>query len=323
MVPINVIRTAMKKTSLNKTPLPKFTLALLHPRYWLMWVGIALLWLTVQLPYSLLYRLGTSLGRLAMKVMKKRVLVARRNLELCFPDKTPQQREAMLVQNFESLGMGLMETGMAWFWSNRRIARWTETRGVDRVVDVLAQKRGVLLIGVHFLTLELGARMFGMFTPGIGVYRPNDNPLLDWLQTWGRLRSNKTMLERTNLKGMIRVLKEGEILWYAPDHDYGRRNSVFVPFFDVEHTATTTGSWILAKTSGAAVVPFVPRRKPNGRGYELIALTPECDPPLENAESTAGWMNKIVEKCVLMAPEQYMWLHRRFKTRPEGEASLY
>ena len=199
--------------------LPKFSRALLHPRYWLLWLGIGFLWLLVQLPYPVIYRLGTALGRLAMRVMKSRARIARRNLELCFPEMSAADREALLVKNFESLGMGLMETGMAWFWPTHRVARWTETSGVNEVVELLEEKQGILLIGIHFLTLEMGARMYGMFTPGIGVYRPNDNPLIDWLQTWGRLRSNKTMLDRKNLKGMVRALKEGEILWYAPDHD--------------------------------------------------------------------------------------------------------
>lgn len=176
--------------------LPKFSRALLHPRYWLLWLGIGFLWLLVQLPYPVIYRLGTALGRLAMRVMKSRARIARRNLELCFPEMSAADREALLVKNFESLGMGLMETGMAWFWPTHRVARWTETSGVNEVVELLEQKQGILLIGIHFLTLEMGARMYGMFTPGIGVYRPNDNPLIDWLQTWGRLRSNKTMLDR-------------------------------------------------------------------------------------------------------------------------------
>lgn len=104
--------------------------------------------------------------------------------------------------------------------SDRRVARWTEVIGMEHIRDVQAQKRGILLVGIHFLTLELGARQFGMQEPGIGVYRPNDNPLIDWLQTWGRLRSNKSMLDRKDLKGMIKALKKGEVVWYAPDHDY-------------------------------------------------------------------------------------------------------
>jgi lipid A biosynthesis lauroyl (or palmitoleoyl) acyltransferase len=305
------------------TQLPKFSAALLHPRHWLTWCGIVLLWLIVQLPYPLIYRLGCGLGRLALRFMSRRAKIADRNLELCFPQMSEQERRRKVVENFESVGMGVMETGMAWFWSDRRVQRWTDASGVEYLRELQAQKRGILLIGIHFLTLELGARMFGLSAPGIGVYRPNDNPLIDWLQTWGRMRSNKSMLDRKDLKGMIRALKSGEVIWYAPDHDYGPRSSVFVPFFAVEQAATTSGTWTLARLSQACVVPFVPRRKPGGKGYELKILKPECSPPLEDTETTAAWMNKIVEECILMAPEQYMWLHRRFKTRPEGAAPLY
>ena len=305
------------------THLPQFSAALLHPRYWLTWFGIGMLWLIVQLPYPILYRLGCGLGRLAMRFMKRRVHVATRNLELCFPDMPPHERHALVVKNFESTGMGLLETGMAWFWSDKRISRWMEVINFEPIHELQRQNRGILLIGLHFLTLEMGARMFGMQSPGIGVYRPNDNPVIDWLQTWGRLRSNKTMLDRKDLKGMVKAMKSGELIWYAPDHDYGPRASVFVPLFAVEEAATTSGTWMLTKLSGAVIVPFVPRRKPDGKGYELIILDPELTPPLENAETTAAWMNKIVEKCIMMAPEQYMWLHRRFKTRPEGVPSRY
>lgn len=305
------------------THLPKFSPSLLHPRYWLTWCGIGLLWLVVQLPYPVLYRLGCGMGRLAMRLMKRRVRIAHRNLELCFPQMPEQERQEMVKKNFESVGMGLMETGMAWFWPDSRINRWVDVRGMDNTKMHFAEGKGILLIGVHFLTLELGARVFGMHIPGIGVYRPNDNPLLDWLQTWGRLRSNKTMIDRKDLKGMVRALKSGDVVWYAPDHDYGPRSSVFVPFFAVEQTATTTGTWMLAKMSKACLVPFVPRRKPDGKGYELIMLEGETTPPLETAEETAAWMNKVVERCILMAPEQYMWLHRRFKTRPDGVPSRY
>ena len=305
------------------THLPQFSRALLHPRYWLTWLGIGLLWLIVLLPYPLLRRLGRLLGRIAMRVMKRRARIAYRNLELCFPEMDEKARHALVVKNFESVGMGLIETGMAWFWPDWRIQRWFSVRGLENIKAIQAQKRGILLLGVHFLTLELGARIFGINEPGIGVYRPNDNPLLDWLQTWGRMRSNKSMIDRKDLKGMIKALKKGEVIWYAPDHDYGPRASVFVPFFGVEQAATTTGTWMLAKTSGAAILPFVPRRKADGTGYEMILMEPEFDPPLDDAETTAAWMNKVVERCVMMAPDQYMWLHRRFITRPEGVPSRY
>ena len=213
------------------TQLPKFTAALLHPRYWLTWSGIGLLWLIVQLPYPVIFRMGKGLGRIAQQFMKRRARIAYRNLELCFPQMSESERHDMVVKNFESVGMGLMETGMAWFWSDKR------------------------------------------------VYRPNDNPVIDLIQTNGRMRSNKSMIDRKDLKGMIRALKSGEVVWYAPDHDYGPQSSVFVPFFAVEEAATTTGTWMLARMSKAAIVPFVPRRKPDGSGYQLIMLEPELTPP--------------------------------------------
>lgn len=306
------------------THLPKFSSALLHPRYWLSWFGIGMLWLIVQLPYPLIWRLGCALGCLSQYVLKGRVGIAARNLALCFPEKSEQERRVLLKKNFESVGMGLMETGMAWFWSDARIERWSIATGVDQIRHVQQQQRGVLLIGIHFLTLEMGARLFGLYaSPGIGVYRPNDNPVIDLIQVWGRMRSNKDMLDRKDLKGMIRALKGGEVIWYAPDHDYGRKGSVFVPLFNVDDVATTSGTYTLARMSKACIVPFVPRRKPDGKGYELIILDAECTPPLDDAESTAAWMNKVIEKCIMMAPEQYMWLHRRFKTRPEGVPSRY
>ncbi|MFU0919623.1 Kdo(2)-lipid IV(A) acyltransferase [Kluyvera sichuanensis] len=305
------------------TQLPKFTTALLHPRYWPSWLGVGVLWLVVQLPYPVIYRLGNAIGRLALLLMKRRAKIAYRNLELCFPEMSEAERHQMVVKNFESVGMGVMETGIAWFWPTKRVNRWMDASGLEHIRTVQDSGRGVLLIGIHFLTLEMGARMFGIHNPGIGVYRPNDNPVIDWLQTWGRMRSNKDMIDRKDLKGMVRALKNGEIIWYAPDHDYGPRASVFVPLFAVKDAATTSGTWMLAKMSKACVVPFVPRRKPDGKGYELIILEPECDPPLDDAETTAAWMNTIVEKCIMMAPEQYMWLHRRFKTRPEGVPSRY
>ncbi|WIV87213.1 Kdo(2)-lipid IV(A) acyltransferase [Proteus appendicitidis] len=302
---------------------PQFKKSFLQPKYWLTWFGIGLLYILVLLPYPVIYWLGTRLGRFSKVFLKKRVQIAERNLELCFPQMPKSEREALVNKNFESVGMGLFETGMAWFWPDWRIKRWFKVSGIEHIKKVKDSGQGILLIGIHFLTLELGARILGICNPGVGVYRPNDNPVMDWLQTWGRLRSNKFMIDRKDVKGMIRSLKAGEIIWYAPDHDYGPHKSVFVPLFAVDKAATTTGTYILAKTSKPALIPFTPKRLPEGKGYELIISPPVADFPIDNEENTAKAMNKVVEQEILRAPDQYMWLHRRFKTRPEGDASLY
>ena len=146
------------------TQLPQFSRDLLHPRYWLLWLGIGLLYLVVLLPYPVLYHLGCGLGRLSMRFMKRRVAVARRNLELCFPTMPVAEREALVKRNFESVGMGLLETGIARFWPDWRVRKWFTNSG-DEHVKRAPKRKGVLLIGMHFLTLELGARFFGMLNP--------------------------------------------------------------------------------------------------------------------------------------------------------------
>ncbi|MBS9436374.1 LpxL/LpxP family Kdo(2)-lipid IV(A) lauroyl/palmitoleoyl acyltransferase [Photorhabdus noenieputensis] len=302
---------------------PSFQRSLLHPRYWPTWFGISLLYLLVLLPYPVIYWIGTRLGRFSMRFLKKRAKVAERNLELCFPDMSQEKRDALLIKNFESVGMGIFETGMAWFWPDWRIERWFKVTGRENIQKIQTTGQGIIVIGIHFLTLELGARILGLLNPGIGVYRPNDNPVMDWLQTWGRLRSNKYMLDRKDVKGMIRCLKNGEIVWYAPDHDYGPRKSVFAPLFAVEHAATTTGTSILVRLADPAMIPFTPRRLPDGKGYELIIQPAVVGFPKDDEVKAAAFMNKVVEQEILQAPDQYMWLHRRFKTRPKGMPSLY
>ncbi|PLR41422.1 lipid A biosynthesis lauroyl acyltransferase [Chimaeribacter californicus] len=305
------------------THLPTFNRSLLHPRYWPTWLGIGLLYALVLLPYPVIYRLGTGLGRFSMRFLKRRVRIAQRNLALCFPDMPAAERDELVRKNFESVGMGLFETGMGWFWPEWRVRHWFTVRGEENIALAKANKEGVLLVGIHFLTLELGARIFGIYNPGIGVYRPHDNKLMDWIQTWGRTRSNKTMLDRKDLKGMIRSLKQGDIIWYAPDHDYGPRASVFAPLFAVPDAATTTGTYLLARMGKPAIIPFVPRRLPGGRGYEMVILPKVENMPLDSELAAATRMNQVVEEAIMMAPDQYMWLHRRFKTRPEGQPSLY
>lgn len=301
----------------------QFTRQLLRPRYWLTWFGIGLLYLLVLLPYPIIYQLGKGIGLLSMKVVRKRKETARQNLRLCFPDMPPQERDRLLRENFISTGLAIFETGMAWFWSDRRLKKHSSIVGDDRITQVQQKGQGVLLIGIHFLTLELGARILGMHHPGVGVYRPNDNPVMDYIQLKGRLKSNKYMLERHNTKGMIRALKKGELLWYAPDHDYGRNNSVFVPLFAVEKAATTTGTRILVKLGQPTIIPFTPKREKNGH-YTVYVAEPLKDFPVEDDILAATFMNQAIEKEILQAPEQYMWLHRRFKTRPQkSDKPLY
>ena len=301
---------------------PRLTPSLLHPRYWLTWLGLGLLWLVVQLPYPWLMALGRTLGHLAQRLLKRRVAIARRNLQLAFPHLSAEEQAVLLRRNFESVGCAIFETGMAWFWPDRRIRALMQVEGEEHVRAAVAAGEGMLLLSCHLLTLELNARMFGLLRPGIGVYRPNTQPVLEYAQVRGRTRSNKALVDRKDIKGMIKALRQGEALWYAPDHDYGRHASVFVPFFAVEQTATVTGTATLARVKNARVLPCYTLRLPKG-GYQLVIGAPLENYPCGDELQDARRSNEVVEEAVRRAPEQYMWLHRRFKTRPEGQPSLY
>ncbi|WP_127959742.1 kdo(2)-lipid IV(A) palmitoleoyltransferase [Serratia microhaemolytica] len=302
---------------------PNFHAALLHPRYWPTWFGLAALFLLVQLPYPLLHKLGTWLGRFSMRFLAHRVEITRRNLELCFPEMDRQQRERLVTDNFAALGMGLIETGIAWFWSDRRVKRWFTVSGLDNLQAAQQGGRGVLVIGVHFMSLELGGRAMGLCQPMMAMYRPHNNKAMEWAQTKGRMRSNKAMLDRKELRAMVQALKGGEAVWFAPDQDYGPRGSVFAPLFAVEQAATTNGTFVLARMAQPALLPVVLIRRQQGDGYDLLIGAALEDYPLDNELAAAAYMNKVIEREIMRAPEQYMWLHRRFKTRPPGAPSLY
>lgn len=301
---------------------PRLTAALFHPRYWPQWFGQAVLWLVVQLPYPVLMYLGAGLGWLSMKLLPRRVRIARTNLQLAFPDWDDATREACLKENFANVGRAIFETGIAWFWPDWRVRKIMHVTGAEHVEQAVANKHGMLLLSAHFMTLELNARMFGLLRPGVGVYRPNTNPVLEYAQYHGRCKSNKYLVDRADVKGMIKALRQGEALWYAPDHDYGPHASVFVPFLGVSDAATITGTATLARVKNTVVLPCYNIRLPQG-GYELIIEPPLQNYPVGDDVADATRSNQVLEQAVRKAPEQYMWLHRRFKSRPNAKKFRY
>lgn len=285
---------------------------------------LALMYLLSLLPYRVQFFLGKHIGRLAIKLMKNRRHTIYRNLELCFPLMSVSERESLVKKNIDNSGLALFETGMAWFWSDARVSRHVTIKGMEHMEQLEREGKGALMVAVHSMNLELGARAFGIKKAGMGVYRPNNNPCFDYFQYQGLLRSNRTLIDRKDVKGMLRALKTGERVWYAPDHDYGLRRSTFAPLFAVEQACTTTGTSLLVDASHCAVVPFTMVRDDDKVGHYTLTI---CQPvegfPHKDPEAAAVFINKIVEQSIMAAPSQYMWLHRRFKNRPEGQPSLY
>lgn len=222
-----------------------------------------------------------------------------------------------------SLGMGLIETGMAWFWSDERVKKWFDVEGIANLNNALSADKGVMVVGIHFMSLELGGRAMGLCRPMMATYRPHNSPLMEWVQTRARLRSNKAMIDRRNLSGLVHALKSGEAVWFAPDQDYGPKGSVFAPFFSVPQAATTNGTWVLSRLSGSKMLSISMVRKLDRKGYSLHISEVMNDYPGEDKQIAASYINKVIEREILRAPEQYLWVHRRFKTRPLGETSVY
>lgn len=302
---------------------PVFRAAFLHPRYWLLWLGLGLLWLLAQLPYWLLMRLGRGLGWVMYRLAGSRRKIAARNLELCFPELSADEREQLLRENFASTGMTFFEMAISWWWPAARLRKLGQVEGLEHIRQAEAEGQGVLLMAMHFTTLEMGGGLLGMQQPNLfGMYRPHKNPLFDYVQRRGREQRLQGVIERDDVRGMLKLLRGGGVIWYAPDQDYGAQRSIFVPLFGIS-AATVTATSKFARLGKARVIPFTQVRLADGSGYRLTVHAPLADFPGESEEADCLRVNQWIEAAIRQHPEQYLWAHRRFKTRPPGEKKLY
>ena len=301
----------------------RFHRGLLAPRCWPTWLLVGIWWLVVQLPYPVLLTLGRLLGWLLYLIPSERRAIALRNLELCFPELSDRQRRRLARANFVSLGIALFETGMAWWWPRWRFMRLIEVVGLENVEALKGQ--GIMLLGAHFTTLEVGGAAIAGTLSMDGMYRAHKNPVLDFVQARGRTSKslgNTVVFERKDVRGTMKALKAGRILWYGPDQDYGLRQGLFAPFFG-QQAATVYATARFAEKTGAAVVPFSHVRKPWGKGYQLKLHPPLKEFPSGDDLKDATRVNAVLEQMIRTAPDQYLWAHKRFKNRPEGEPSVY
>lgn len=276
----------------------------------------------VALPYRWQLRLGSALGRLLYLALPSRRRIARINLRLAFPELSEREREHRVRRVFRSAGISVFESGLSWWGSRQRLEPLAHLTGMEHLQAAIRRGRGVILLSAHMTSLEIGGRLLSFHQPFQVMYKRQRNPLFEVVLKRARERHYRRAVQRHDVRGMIRGLKDNMVCWYAPDQDFGRRNSVFVPFFGVP-TATVTATSRFAALTGAAVVPFFPRRREDGSGYDLILLPAlEGFPSGDELEDTAR-ISRLIEEQVRGAPDQYLWLHRRFRTRPKGEKGLY
>ncbi|MEZ5562635.1 MAG: LpxL/LpxP family Kdo(2)-lipid IV(A) lauroyl/palmitoleoyl acyltransferase [Gammaproteobacteria bacterium] len=287
-----------------------------QPRYWPIWLALAGMRLLAICPYRMQLAVGRGLGRLAGLVLRGRRHIAEVNLSLCFPELDASGRNALLRRHFESLGMTLVEHGLGWWASAETVERLVEVRGAEHLQEAMAGGRGVVLVAGHFASLEITGRAFSALFPSVAaLYRSSRNPFVDEILKRLRHKSVPLLIPKQNMRGMVRALRQGMPVWYAPDQSYRGEMSALLPFCG-EPAMTNTALSDIVRLGKAAVVPLVPRRLPDGRGYVLEIFPALDDFPGESAEADARRVSSLIEAQIRATPEQYYWIHRRFKDRP-------
>lgn len=294
-----------------------------NPRFWPTWIGLGLLWLASLLPYRVLLLLGHGLGILIWAVGTERRRITRTNLRLCFPQLDQRALRRLVLESFYSVGMAVFESALTWWGTDRKFLPLLHTEGFEHVTAALQQGKGVILLGGHYATLEVGgrimARQFNNLRP---TYKNARDPLFNWAMIQMRIRRNGGIINSSNMREVLRALKQNMLIWYAPDQDFGAERSVFAPFMGVA-TASLTFTSRLVKASGAPILPWYCERLPNGQGYRVRVEAPLANFPSGDDRLDATVVNQVIEKQVHRTPAQYLWGHRRFKTRPAGEPLVY
>lgn len=293
-----------------------------QPAHWPLWFGLGCLRLLCLLPNRMALGVGRAMGRFAHALAGKRRLIVRRNLELCFPELSVAERNALARRHFEALGMSLIEMGWGRWAGDARLLAVTTLKGVEHLTRATDAGQGVILLSAHFTTLEVSGRVLALNSPPFdAVYRRNRSDFVTEILRSGREVSADDTIEKRDIKKMVRSLRDGRPVWYAPDQSYDRKGSEVVEFFGVP-TMHTTATSTLARLGRAVTLPYFPRRLPDGR-YELEILPPLDDFPSDDPIADTRQYVRVLEAQIRRCPEQYLWVHRKFKNLPEEYPDYY
>ena len=292
----------------------------LAPRWWPTWIVVGLMWLISTLPWRAVQATGAGIGILLHKLGGSRRRVTEVNIAKCFPELSPEAQAQLVRNTFIANAKGYTESTIGWFRNIDRYVERMEVHGREHIQAVLNSGQGVLLVGAHFSMMDMALPLVARTIPVSYMYRPNDNGLLNAMVEKNRRRYCKQAFTKFELREMIEHIAEGNAVWYAIDQDMGPKHSVFAPFFGVPAASVKAAGW-LARESGAAVIMLSQFRGENG--VYTLRFTPVNGVPTDDEVANATAINKTLESEIRRDPAQYLWLHRRFKTRPEGEASFY
>lgn len=295
---------------------------LFHPRNWPGWAGVLILRLLTLLPLPLLYRVGWLAGYLISLLPLRRKAIIRANITLCFPQLTARQQQRMVCEVIVSSVYAVLETALSWWSSDARLLRHCSFEGSELMQA--EPQRGILLLGLHLTTLDLAGRLFRLHFPVDVTYRQQNNAVINYQIEKYRARLFGRMIEKKDMRQLIRALKDGSTVWYAIDQNYGKTPFVFAPFFG-HPAATLANLGRLSRMTGARPLLFSHYRHVKGWKvhYQLKVTDPFADGFTDDEQANAALLNSAYEAAIREHPEQYLWAHRRFKTRPDGMPSLY
>lgn len=293
---------------------PRFSARLLHPKHWGIWILLGLLWSIVQLPQAWRMAIGKGIGELAWHI-KSRRHITEVNVAIAFPHLNAAQQAQLVRDHFVAVGRGLVEMGMCWWLSESRCRGLVEYQGKQHLEAALADG-GVIMLSAHFTPLEFSGRLLALEHDLAAMFRPSENEVLNW--AWSKFRGKvaKHAIPRDDVRGMIKALKNGLPVWYAADQSKAFKYTAVVPFMG-EPALTNTSTSRFAKLGRANVVPFFVHRRADNKKYVLKFGEALDNFPSGDDAADATRMNQLIEKALADAPEQYFWLHRRYKNRPD------
>lgn len=296
--------------------------SLYHPKYWLSWLVIATFRAVNTLPFKIQIIIGQKLGRLIRRFSTRRRHIVETNIKLCFPELNINEQQKLINDTFTQNSIGLFEISSAWWAKQKDLNERYEINGLEYINKFKKDGFGILLIGAHYTHLDLCGIMISQNIPLDIVYRKNNDPVFERIITSGRKKFFDEVLDRSKLRTIVQRLRDGRIVWYTPDQDFGGKHSIFAPFFGVNASTITTPARLLAMGNAKPIsVHFC--RDPHTHKY-LINFKPiDRSYPTGDDYQDACILNRSIEEDIRQQPDQYMWVHRRFKTRPNGEQSLY
>jgi len=295
----------------------------LAPKHWPLWFAIGLLRLSVFLPIGITSHIGTALGRLLYHVMPSRRRAARINIRQAYPDFSDDEITTLNKKSFKSLGISIFEMGVAWYEKDEVLKKLCQIEGKEHLDQAIALDRPIILLTGHFTTLEIGSRLIAYYCKKYsGVYKKARDPLFNAIMVKHRSTFGDHLTDNKNVREIIRNLKTGHATWFAPDQDFKKQDIVFTPFLGgIASTLTATAK--MARITKATVIPFYPVRLENGKGFKLIVLPALKNFPSGDIQNDSARVNKTIEDMVYANPEQYLWLHKRFKTQPDKSTKIY